>query len=156
MRIISNLILSKTCFSNENMKFFLALILFLIISISTFSQSFYDGSGRLIGKFSKENIYDGSGAQIGKINGDYVYNCKGVQIGKVSNECVYDGSGVRIGKFGEKYLYDGSGKQIGYINGNYIYNGSGIQIGKAVGLNRMQIIVFFYFFIQSKFTSTNR
>ena len=60
---------------------------------------------------------------------------------------MYDGSGHQIGRVdGERY-YDGSGHQIGRVDGDRIYDGSGHQIGRADGLRRMQMIIFFYFFI---------
>ena len=44
-------------------------------------------------------------------------------------------------------MYDGSGRPIGKTDGSRIYDGSGRPIGKADGLRRMQIFVFFYFFM---------
>lgn len=44
-------------------------------------------------------------------------------------------------------MYDGSGSQIGRVDGDRYYDGSGRQIGRADGLRRMQIILFFYFFM---------
>ena len=44
-------------------------------------------------------------------------------------------------------MYDGSGRQIGRVDGERYYDGSGHQIGRADGLRRMQIIVYFYFFM---------
>ena len=44
-------------------------------------------------------------------------------------------------------MYDGSGHQIGRVDGERYYDGSGHQIGRADGLRRMQIIVYFYFFM---------
>ena len=35
----------------------------------------------------------------------------------------------------------------GRIDGERIYDGSGRQIGRADGLRRMQIIIYFYFFM---------
>jgi hypothetical protein len=60
---------------------------------------------------------------------------------------MYDGSGHQIGRVdGERY-YDGSGHQIGRVDGDRIYDGSGHQIGRADALRRMQMIIFFYFFM---------
>jgi hypothetical protein len=36
---------------------------------------------------------------------------------------------------------------MGRIDGDRLYDGSGHQIGRADGLRRMQMIVFFYFFM---------
>jgi hypothetical protein len=44
-------------------------------------------------------------------------------------------------------LYSASGTQMGRIDGERIYDGSGRQIGRADGLRRMQIIIYFYFFM---------
>lgn len=60
---------------------------------------------------------------------------------------LYDGSGRQIGRFEGERLYDGSGRQIGRIDGDRIYDGSGSQIGRSEGLRRMQLIIFFYFFM---------
>jgi hypothetical protein len=60
---------------------------------------------------------------------------------------MYDGSGRQVGRIdGERY-YDGSGHQIGRVDGERIYDRSGRQIGRADGLRRMQIIIYFYFFM---------
>ena len=60
---------------------------------------------------------------------------------------MYDGSGRQVGRVdGERY-YDGSGQQIGRVDGERIYDRSGRQIGRADGLRRMQIIIYFYFFM---------
>jgi hypothetical protein len=52
-----------------------------------------------------------------------------------------------MGRFEGERLYDGSGRQIGRIEGDRIYDGSGRQIGRSEGLRRMQMIIFFYFFM---------
>ena len=44
-------------------------------------------------------------------------------------------------------LYSASGSQLGRIDGERIYDGSGRQIGRADGLRRMQMIIYFYFFM---------
>ena len=44
-------------------------------------------------------------------------------------------------------MYNGSGHQIGRVDGERYYDGSGHQIGRADGMRRMQIIVYFYFFM---------
>ena len=60
---------------------------------------------------------------------------------------MYDGSGRQLGRVdGERY-YGGSGHQIGRVDGERFYEGSGRQIGRADGLRRMQMIVYFYFFM---------
>jgi len=69
-----------------------------------------------------QRLYDGSGSQIGRVDGE-------------------------MGRFEGERLYDGSGRQIGRIDGDRIYDGSGRQIGRSEGLRRMQLIIFFYFFM---------
>ena len=44
-------------------------------------------------------------------------------------------------------MYDGTGRQLGRIDGGRIYDGSGRQIGRADGLRRVQIVIYFYFFM---------
>jgi hypothetical protein len=44
-------------------------------------------------------------------------------------------------------MYDGSGRQIGRVDGERYYDGSGHQIGRADGLRRLQMIIYFYFFM---------
>jgi hypothetical protein len=127
-------------------KLFLMTTMLLAFGLAK-AQYMYDGSGRQIGKVSGEYFHDGSGRQIGKANGGYIYDGSGRQIGKTSGGYIYDGSGRQIGKTSGEYLYDGSGRQIGKISGEYLYDGSGRQIGKAQGLRRLQVIIFFYFFM---------
>jgi hypothetical protein len=67
--------------------------------------------------------------------------------GFVNAQYMYDGSGRQIGKIDGDYYYNGSGRQIGKVDGNYLYDGSGRQIGKSDGLRRMQIILFFFFYM---------
>ena len=58
-----------------------------------------------------------------------------------------DGSGRKIGSTSGESFYDGSGRKIGYMQGESVYDGSGRKVGSASGLRRMQIIIFFYFFM---------
>jgi hypothetical protein len=44
-------------------------------------------------------------------------------------------------------LYSASGTPMGRIEGERIYDASGRPIGRADGLRRMQMVVFFYFFM---------
>ena len=55
--------------------------------------------------------------------------------------------GSQIGRIDGERLYSGSGSQMGRIDGERIYDGSGRQIGRADGLRRMQMIIYFYFFM---------
>jgi hypothetical protein len=75
------------------------------------------------------------------------HSVSGRQIGRIESERIYDGSGRQMGRFEGERLYDGSGRQIGRIEGDRIYDGSGRQIGRSEGLRRMQMIIFFYFFM---------
>ena len=52
-----------------------------------------------------------------------------------------------MGRIDGDKLYDGHGRQMGRLSGDKVYDGSGRQIGRADGLRRMQIILFFYFFM---------
>ena len=65
----------------------------------------------------------------------------------IAAQRMYDSSGSQIGRVdGERY-YDSGGRQIGRIDGERIYDASGRQIGRADGLRRMQIVIYFYFFM---------
>ena len=66
---------------------------------------------------------------------------------------MYDGSGRQTGRVDGERLYSGSGSQMGHIDGERIYDGSGRQIGRADGLRRTQMIIYFYFFMWSKFVN---
>jgi hypothetical protein len=76
-----------------------------------------------------------------------MYDSNGRQIGRVDSERYYDGSGRQIGRVDGSSIYDSSGRQLGRIDGDRVYDGSGRQIGRADGLRRMQMIIYFYFFI---------
>jgi hypothetical protein len=52
-----------------------------------------------------------------------------------------------MGRIDGDRLYSASGSAMGRIDGDRLYDGSGHQIGRADGLRRMQMIVFFYFFM---------
>ena len=81
------------------------------------------------------------------VPGEYIYSGSGSRIGRIDGQYVYNGSGSRIGRIDGDYLYNGSGSRIGRLDGDYLYNGSGSRIGRADGLRRMEIILFFYFFM---------
>ena len=44
-------------------------------------------------------------------------------------------------------MYDSSGRQRGRVVAERYYDASGRQIGRADGLRRMQIIIYFFFFM---------
>jgi hypothetical protein len=60
---------------------------------------------------------------------------------------MYDSNGRALGRVDAQRFYSASGQQIGRVNSERLYDSSGRQIGRADGLRRMQMIVFFYFFI---------
>lgn len=126
------------------------LPLFLLISSLGFGQYFYDGAGRQVARFDDNRVYNGAGKQIGRIDADKIYDGSGRQIGRVDGDYFYDGAGKQIGRVDGKYLYSGTGKQIGRLDGDYLYDGSGKPIGRAYGLRRMQIIIYFYYFLANK------
>jgi len=59
----------------------------------------------------------------------------------------YHSSGSQVGRIDGERLYSASGSQMGRIDGERIYDTSGRQIGRVDGLRRMQIIIYFYFFM---------
>jgi hypothetical protein len=122
-------------------------IVFILWFSNAFAQTLYDGSGRQIGRVDGERYYDSSGRQIGRVDGNHIYDSSGRQLGRIEGERIYNSSGSQIGRIDAERLYSSSGTQMGRIDGDRIYDGSGRQIGRADGLRRMQIIVFFYFFM---------
>jgi len=52
-----------------------------------------------------------------------------------------------LGRIDGTRVYSASGSAMGRIDGDRLFDGSGRQIGRADGLRRMQVIVFFYFFM---------
>ena len=78
-----------------------------------------------------QRMYDGSGRQLGRVDAERYFSASGSQIGRIDGE----------------RLYSASGSLMGRMDGDRLYDGSGRQIGRADGLRRMQMIVFFYFFM---------
>ena len=111
------------------------------------AQRMYDSSGRALGRVDAERFYSASGQQIGRVDGERVYDGSGRQLGRIDGDRVYNASGRQIGRIDGDRLYSASGSQMGRIDGERLYDGSGRQIGRADGLRRMQMIVFFYFFM---------
>jgi hypothetical protein len=52
-----------------------------------------------------------------------------------------------MGRIEGDRLYSASGTMMGRLDGERIYDGSGHLIGRAEGLRRMQMVVYFYFFM---------
>jgi hypothetical protein len=52
-----------------------------------------------------------------------------------------------MGRIDGERFYSASGTSMGRIDGERIYDASGRQIGRADGLRRMQIVIYFYFFM---------
>jgi len=74
------------------------LLIFLLISSISFSQYFYDASGKRVARFDDERIYDASGKFIGRIDADRIYESSGKFIGRIDGNYLFDGSGKRIGR----------------------------------------------------------
>jgi hypothetical protein len=128
-------------------KSFIAFIITFIGLNFACAQRMHDSSGRQIGRVDAERYYDGSGHQIGRVDGTYIYDGSGRQLGRIDGDRVYNSSGRQIGRVDGERLYSASGSPMGRIDGERIYDASGRQIGRADGLRRMQMIVFFYFFM---------
>lgn len=60
---------------------------------------------------------------------------------------MYDSSGRSTGRMEGERIYDGSGRMLGRIEGERVYDASGRQIARTDGMRRMQIIVYFFFFM---------
>ncbi len=114
---------------------------------TAYAQRMYDGSGRQIGRVDADRYYDASGHQIGRTDGSRIYDGAGRQIGRIEGDRVYSASGTQIGRIDGDRLYSASGTQMGRLDGDRLYDSSGRQIGRADALRRMQVIVFFYFFM---------
>jgi hypothetical protein len=52
-----------------------------------------------------------------------------------------------VGRVDGERLFSASGTPMGRIEGDRIYDASGRPIGRADGLRRMQIVVYFFFFM---------
>lgn len=137
----------RTSMSSPMKKSLLALVIALALANTTFAQRMYDSNGHQIGRVDGERYYNGSGHQIGRVDGDRIYDGSGRQLGRIEGERIYNASGSQIGRIDGDRLYSASGSQLGRIDGDRIYDGSGHQIGRADGLRRMQVIVYFYFFM---------
>lgn len=122
-------------------------LLLTLLMLPALAQRLYDGSGRQIGRVDGERFYSASGQQIGRVDAERVYDGSGRQLGRIDGDRVYNASGSQIGRIDGDRLYSASGTQMGRIDGERLYDGSGRQIGRADGLRRMQMIVFFYFFM---------
>ena len=128
-------------------KWIFAWVVLALLLPSAFAQRLYDGSGRQIGRVDAERFYNASGQQIGRIDGERVYDASGRQLGRIDGTRVYSASGSQMGRIDGDRFYSASGSAMGRIDGDRLYDGSGRQIGRADGLRRMQMIVFFYFFM---------
>jgi hypothetical protein len=124
-----------------------SFLLLLVLQSSAFAQRMYDGSGRPIGRVDGERYYNASGQSIGRVDGERVYDGSGRPLGRIDGDRVYNASGSPIGRIDGDRLYSASGSPMGRIDGERLYDGSGRPIGRADGLRRMQMVVFFYFFM---------
>ncbi len=69
-------------------------------------------------------------------------------MGHALGQRMYDGSGRPLKRVdGGERLYSASGSPMGRIDGDRVYDASGRPMGRAEGLRRMQIIIYFYFFM---------
>jgi hypothetical protein len=126
---------------------FFALLLLAFGLGSAMAQRMYDSSGRQLGRVDAERFYSASGHQIGRVDGEQIYDASGRQLGRIDGDRVYDASGRQLGRIDGERLYSASGSLMGRLDGERIYDASGRQIGRADGLRRMQMIVYFYFFM---------
>jgi sporulation protein YlmC with PRC-barrel domain len=111
------------------------------------AQHMYDSSGRQLGRIDGERIYDSNGRMLGRMEGLHVYDASGRLLGRLDGDRVYDSSGRQLGRVDGERLYSASGRQMGRMDGERIYDASGRQIGRADGLRRMQMVVYFFFFM---------
>lgn len=123
------------------------LLLSLLLLPTAFAQRMYDGSGRPIGRVDSERYYNASGQPMGRVDGERIYDGSGRPLGRIDGDRVYNASGSPIGRIDGDRLYSASGSPMGRMDGERLYDGSGRPIGRADGLRRMQMIVFFYFFM---------
>jgi len=107
-------------------------------------------------------INNSGGYQVGRIVKPAVYDKDNNQIGRISDGRAYDRSGNELGRFDGTYIYK-NGDQIGSVDGNILYDASrnqlarfdgdnvlldrgGYTVFRIQGLNRSDVIMFFYFF----------
>ncbi len=137
----------KTLTPMKHLHSLVTALLFTLLMAPAFAQRMYDSSGRQIGRVDAERFYNASGQPIGRVDGARVYDGSGRQLGRIDGDRVYSASGSQIGRIDGDRLYSASGSQMGRMDGDRLYDGSGRQIGRADGLRRMQMVVFFYFFM---------
>ena len=127
----------------------LAIALFIVslLSPAAFAQRMFDSTGRSLGRVDAERYYSASGQPIGRVEGERVYDSSGHPLGRIDGNRVYNATGKQIGRIDGDTLYSASGTQLGRIDGDRLYDSSGRQMGRADGLRRMQMLVFFYFFM---------
>lgn len=111
------------------------------------AQRIYSSTGATVGRMEGERIYNASGQTIGRFDGQRVDDSSGRNLGRIDGERVYSASGSLMGRFEGERLYDASGRLLGRIDGERLFDASGRSIGRVVGLRRMQIVVYFYFFM---------
>jgi sporulation protein YlmC with PRC-barrel domain len=140
----------KFCQTDPNLNTFTTTLLALALlsgAPPTAAQRMYDSTGSQIGRVDGERDYDSSGRQIGRVDGTRIYDASGRQLGRLEGDRIYDSSGSQMGRIDGERLYSASGTSMGRIDGERIYDASGRQIGRADGLRRMQMVIYFYFFM---------
>lgn len=136
-------------FRGLGLKFCFPLFLFLF-PLSVFAQYFYDASGGTAGRKDGNYFYDTSGTTIGRIDGNYIYDASGNTLGRVDGNYIYDASGATLGRIDGRYVYDASGATLGRMDDNYIYDASGSTIGRVEKIEKLDAILFYFFFFNKK------
>lgn len=125
--------------------------LFLVTIICLFggfanAQYINNSSGYQVGRIVKPAVYDKDNNQIGRISDGRAYDRSGNEIGRFDGTRVYK-NGNQIGSVDGNILYDASRNQLARFDGdNTLLDKGGYTIYRMQGLNRSDVIMFFYFF----------
>ena len=112
----------------------------------TNAQYINNSSGYQIGRIVKPAVYDKDNNQIGRINDGRAYDRSGNEIGRFDGTRIYK-NGNQVGSVDGNILYDASRNQLARFDGNNVLlDNGGYTIYRMQGLDRADVIMFFYFF----------
>ncbi|GEM_PF-7057492 len=112
-----------------------------------FAHTFFNKKGLRIARFDGNRIYDLYGIYIGRIQKDRIYDGNDKLIGMINGTRFYDGAGNQIGRINRNKLYNGSGELVAKLKGKLLYDSSGNEIGWGSSLQKMQIMIIFFYFL---------
>jgi len=124
---------------------FLATMIWLSYGFAN-AQYINNSSGYQVGRIVTPAVYDKDNNQIGRISDGRAYDRSGNELGRFDGTRVYK-NGNQIGSVDGNILYDASRNQLARFDGdNVLLDRGGYTIFRMQGLNRSDVIMFFYFF----------